>query len=171
MSSLRFTPWEFKRIYSCDRYRPFWNYENRIVLVEKDTAKYVFFCKNGSHVDFILATSDFELGRSIAEGVWNPKAKPTEFSTKNFLLNHIESMISSMVKKGKGGELNKFDFSAVYYAKNGMHAFYPTIEDLISFHLGKNEHNQAYLDFLRSDELKSMREQWDQSSNIALPVR
>lgn len=170
MSNLRFTPWEFRRIYSSERFRPLWNYENRVVLVEKDSSKCHFFCKNASHIDFILATSDFEFGRSIAEDVWSPKAKPTEFSTKNFLLNHIEGMVSSMVKKGQTDKLTKFDFSAVYYARDGMHAYYPPVEELIAFHEAKPEQNEAYLEFLRSAELKERIADWNKEEGITIPT-
>lgn len=169
---LRFTEYQFNHCYPQQQYAAIWRYNNRVVLRESGTTKpvFFFFCKNGYYYEFIIKTRDFDLGREISENVWDPKATPVEASGKNFLLDHIQSMLQSIVKKGNTESLRKFDFCSVYYAKGVWHAFYPTVEDLIDFHVANvQEQDEDYLNYLRSDELKAKREEWDKEPFVDMP--
>ena len=172
--TLRYTDSQFRANYPITRWRTVWNYENKVVLREcnaQPNTSYVFFCKNGPYYEFIIKTRDMPWGEKISKDIWHPKAKPTEASGKNFLLDHIEGMVSSMVKRGNLDDIRKVDFSAVYYGKNEWHALYPCLEDLLEFHLAKTEpHNEAYLQYLRSDDLKALREEWAKDPNVHVPL-
>lgn len=98
----------------------------------------------------------------------------TSFSTRDFTLQHIEDMVSSMVKRKQTDQLRKFDFACVYVGSDYCeHAYYPKLEVLIDFHLEKNPDgpNEEYLAYLRSDALKAKREEWAKSPGIEIPNR
>lgn len=169
--TLRLTENQLDSRFPYSLYGRIWRYENKLVLRYFDLGKttYFFFCKNGPHYEFIIKTRDFDFGREISENIWDPKAEPQQYSLKNMLLNHIDGMLSSMVKRGKLNQINKFDFSSVYYGKGEWHAYYPSLEDLIEYHLSLPEQVDEYLTYLRSDELKAQRDEWDKEPTIVVP--
>lgn len=168
--TLHFTEAQFQRRYPRTAFGRYWFTENKVVLQEIDNCRswFTFFCKRGLTYEFIIRTPDFDFGKEIAQPVWHPKAGPTQLSAKNLFLEHIESMVISLLKKQCVLEvLSKFDFSVVYYSKDRWQSFYPATEELIKFHLANNKdearQNKLYLALLRSPELQALREEWDKT--------
>jgi hypothetical protein len=153
-------------------FRVVWNYDNRLVVEQKSLIGRWLFYKLETDVFCLCVTSDtFESGLSNMRDIWNPRVPETVYNTKEMLLEQVDSLVSSVVKKNKQNTLTKYDFCAVYFADR-WRAYYPTVQQLIEYHTKVNTEetvNKSYLDFLTSQDFKNIRALWDNEPNITIP--
>lgn len=159
-------------IFPSPDYQVIWRTAVRLVVYSRPAKLYLFYRANGQAWDAICQNEDFFRGREIAEDVWNPKEVSTAINTLDMLMEQVDSLVSSVVAKGQQAKLTKYDFSAVYFGSDhAWHAFYPSVAALVEFHnkLLAEQKNQAYLDYLTSQELLQLRRAWEVDGIVAIP--
>jgi hypothetical protein len=176
--------------YPHPRFEALWKYDNKMVLREfildeevdgskyKATAvalrkfyQYLFFVlRDNGEYELIVASSEFQTGLYDAVEVWDPPKEKTKKADQSSFLTHIEKMLWSMVKKGKQEQIKQFDFAVGYHDGMLWRAFYPTLKTLIEHHKTTAvEQNQEYLNYLQSDDLKKVREEWEKTPGVEFP--
>jgi len=167
----------WRMAYPRSQFLTHWFFDNKVILHDRTDGLYIFFKKEGQWPNeqfitlFSVPTDQLKEGIERAKNLWNPPPPPPPaIDFKTMALDHIENMITSLVKRNNEAQLTKADFSFIYYGTDSnWHAFYPPVERLIGHHLSKTEQNEQYLNFLRSDKFQQTRNEWDRSPNIDMP--
>lgn len=167
------------------KYQKIWNYSNKILMVistvehcysesSKSYSTYTqqtyhsFIKDNDGFIKFITSNTDVDRVLNVSKDVWDPPQVSKTTNRKELALEMIEDIILGALKNNKTKDLKKSSLSYIYYGSDGAwHAYYPDNQTLIAFHLLRNESaNKSYIDFLYSEELKSLREEWNKTEGI-----
>jgi len=82
-------------------------------------------------------------------------------------MKELQESLDNLKKIPMKDVLKKSACSYIHYANNSWHAFYPSVNMLVSFHKKENtEIDQKYLDFLLSQEFEDIRQEWDKVNSI-----
>lgn len=163
------------------KYERIWNYSNRILMriidVNPDTLEptmllVTFLTELEKNIpvgyQFITTGTDYQKIAEDSMSIWRPEPKLPKVSRLDMALEHIQNNVMSLVKKNKTENASSSDFAFIYYGGTRWHAFCPPIEQLVEFHTRTSgeKFNQAYIDFLLSEELQNKKKVWDESGII-----
>lgn len=159
--------------FPAESYRIVWEYSNRLVVHDKLTGRWLFFDKARDEMWTLIADSEsFEQGIFFAKAAWSPRAPKVKIDFRRSCLEQIEMLVLPLIKKGQQDKLTKYDFSVVYYSGSNWRAFYPSVDELVEFHVARNgvkPIDSDYISYLNSDEFKLIREAWDKLPNVDIP--
>jgi hypothetical protein len=172
-----YTSLELDQMFQYPDYQRLWQHNKRLVIraLGSRAPNYFFFYKNeNSNFVFLFNGADFEDLSNKAMPYWENKRVESNAMTQESCIDHIEGIVSSLVKKNKQDTLRKFDFSFVHYSftDEKWHAFYPSTEKLLSRHQERTDCEHCeYCDYLRSEEYQSIRNEWDKVATIEVPTQ
>ena len=143
-----------------------WNYSNKLLIrtinIEDGVCTYYAFLKKDENYTLIFIGNDYHNVVEEAKKFWDPKPVMKSINRQEMALEMIEDTIISLLNRDKINDMKKSHFSYIYYGSDQKwHAYYPTNEVLMNFHMSRPQQNQKYIDFINSERFATIRKQWD----------